>query len=129
MSAKLPPAVLKRLSLGVGFGGPAQLSPLPSRSIRPAIPSVPMFKSLPAPRPTRFDLVIASSLVSKVGPKTGILTHGAHVHALQLLHATAGGVAETSPEWILVSCGNRKCEAPHTCPKNLSPQGWQRPQM
>src|SRR5262245_59084412 len=61
MSAEVPPAVLPSLSLDVGFGGPAQLSPLPSRSTRPAIPNLPLSKSLPTPRRALFDLAIAAA--------------------------------------------------------------------
>jgi hypothetical protein len=64
--------VLPAASLDVGFGGPAQDSSPPSRSIRPAIPTLPFLEHLIAPR-----LVIASSLVSKVGPRMRILTHEA----------------------------------------------------
>jgi hypothetical protein len=49
--------VFPMLSLGVGFGGPAQAGPLPSRSTMPTNAVALLPESLPNPRLSRFDLV------------------------------------------------------------------------
>jgi hypothetical protein len=59
MSAEVPPAVLARLSLCVGFGGPARLSPLSNRSKRLAIPRAALIEGLLTPCLPHFDLIIA----------------------------------------------------------------------